>query len=49
MKGEDYFNSIDTLEPKCPKCGVKVKYGENTEYSEELECHICLECGEILR
>ena len=40
-----YFQSIEYLEPKCPHCGTKLDYGENTRYVDELGGHICLNCN----
>ncbi len=45
MKGVDFFNTVDHLEPKCPGCNIKVDWGVNTEYCEEKEAQICKECG----
>lgn len=39
------FDSIDYLEPKCPKCGIVLDYGTNTRYDEKLKSHKCLSCG----
>ena len=41
------FQDYDTeefLEPKCPKCGTLLDYGENTTYDEKKDAHICNKC-----
>lgn len=40
-----FFESPDHLEPKCPKCSSKLKYGETTKYDDNLDSHVCLNCG----
>lgn len=45
----DFFNSLEHLEPKCPKCMVKVEYGINTEYDESKKAHVCINCGFVLK
>ncbi len=47
---DNIFNSIDHLEgPKCPKCGAKIDYGLTTEWSDDVEAHICCSCGQVLK
>jgi len=38
----DVFNDLDVLEQKCPKCGIILDFGSNTEYDEKHDTHICL-------
>jgi len=45
----DFFNSIDYLEPKCPKCGIKIDYGVNTTFDDSKEIHLCNKCGSELK
>ncbi|MBN2368058.1 hypothetical protein JXC34_03490 [Candidatus Woesearchaeota archaeon] len=45
----EYFNSVEFLEPKCPKCGIVLDYGTNTEFKDDVNAHVCLMCGHILR
>ncbi len=45
----NFFNSIEYLEPRCEKCGSKIEYGLTTEFSEKLNAHICLKCGNVLK
>jgi phage FluMu protein Com len=47
-KGIDFFNSMEHLEPKCPKCESKIDWGINTEWSDEKETQICKKCGSEL-
>lgn len=47
-KGIDFFNSLEHLEPKCPKCEIKIDWGINTEWSEEKEVQVCKKCGSEL-
>ena len=44
----NFFDSVDYLEPKCPRCKIKLDYGMNTRYDEKLESHVCLNCGNKL-
>jgi len=43
-----FFDSLDLLEPHCPKCETTIHYGRNTEYDEELEKHRCAVCKTVL-
>ncbi len=45
----NFFNSLENLEPKCPKCGTVLNYGVNTRYNDREKAHICVTCGCILR
>jgi hypothetical protein len=45
----NFFNSLDYLEPKCEKCKVVLEYGINTQFDEEKDCHICMNCGAVLK
>ena len=45
----NFFESIEYLEPKCPKCETVLEYGVNTRYDEKKEAHVCLKCGCILK
>ncbi len=45
----NYFEAVEYLEPKCPKCGVILDYGTNTEFNEEMMAHVCLMCGNPLK
>lgn len=42
----DFFNTVDYLEPKCPKCGIKIEWEITTVWSEEKQTPVCKECGE---
>ena len=44
-----FFNSIEHLEPKCPKCETKIDYGVTTEWNDKANAHKCKTCGEILK
>ena len=48
MKGEDFFNDMDHLEPKCPGCGIKIEWGDTTEWCDEKETQVCKECKHVL-
>ena len=48
-KGVDFFNSMEHLEPKCPKCKVKIEWGLNTEWNDEKESQVCKQCGTVLK
>ncbi|MBU1205106.1 MAG: hypothetical protein KKE93_04315 [Nanoarchaeota archaeon] len=43
------FESMEFLEPKCPKCGTVLDYGVNTRFNEKLKTHVCLKCNHILK
>lgn len=45
----NFFESMEYLEPKCPKCSIVLDYGINTKYNEKKQVHICLKCGYILK
>jgi len=49
MENLNVFNSMEFLEPKCPKCGTKIDYGLTTTWDEKIQAHICNGCGEVLR
>jgi len=49
MGAINFFDSIDYLEPKCPRCNSKVEYGVTTRFDDEKKCHVCLKCGELLK
>jgi phage FluMu protein Com len=49
VKGEDFFNTVDYLEPRCPNCKVKIEWGLNTEWSDQHETQICLGCRTPLK
>lgn len=49
VKGEDFFNTLDYLEPKCPKCQVKIDWGINTEWNEKAATQVCVECKTPLK
>ncbi|MFH1669291.1 MAG: hypothetical protein ABIA62_05160 [Candidatus Woesearchaeota archaeon] len=48
VKGIDFFNSMQHLEPRCPNCNIKVDWGINTEWSDEKETQVCKECGTVI-
>lgn len=48
MEDLNLFNSVEALEPKCPKCGVKIDYGVTTKYSDKQETHVC-QCGYVMK
>ena len=54
LKGDDmpelnFFEDVQYLEPRCPKCKIVVDYGANTRYDDAKGKHVCLNCGEILK
>jgi hypothetical protein len=44
----NYFEVVSYLEPTCPNCSTKLQFGVNTEYKEDLQAHVCLNCGEVV-
>jgi len=49
MNQINLFESMEVLEPRCPKCEIKMDYGVNTTYSDKLGTHVCNECGSVVR
>ncbi|MBN2567352.1 hypothetical protein JXB02_04690 [Candidatus Woesearchaeota archaeon] len=50
MVGEfNFFNSVQHLEPHCPKCESKIEYGITTTFDEEKMAHVCNTCGHVLK
>ncbi|MCK4521584.1 MAG: hypothetical protein KAU20_03345 [Nanoarchaeota archaeon] len=49
MGGIDFFNSIEYLEPRCPKCNIVIEYDVTTKFDERKGSHICLSCGCVLK
>lgn len=49
MGAELFFESVEYLEPRCPNCRSKVKYGVTTRFDDEVEAHRCLNCDFILK
>ncbi len=50
MVGEfNFFDSVDHLEPRCPKCKSVLEYGVTTKFNEKLDAHECKKCGFILK
>jgi hypothetical protein len=45
----NYFDSLEILEPKCPKCGIILDYGVNTVFKDEVMAHVCSMCGYVLK
>ena len=43
------FDSVEYLEPRCPKCEIILDYGINTEFDDKNKAHICLKCGFVLK
>ncbi len=43
--GPSIFQSMQALEPRCPKCNCKIEYGISTTFDEKKEVHICNNCG----
>ena len=49
MGAINFFDSVDHLEPKCPGCNAKIDWGITTEYDDKNDCHVCLNCGAVLK
>ncbi len=45
----NFFESVDYLEPKCPKCSSILEYGVTTVFDEKKDCHVCKKCGLALK
>ncbi|MBN1644746.1 hypothetical protein JW851_01730 [Candidatus Woesearchaeota archaeon] len=43
-----FFDSVEHMEPKCPKCDSVIEYGITTEWDDKAEGHKCKNCGQIL-
>ena len=48
MEPTFFFNSIEHLEPRCPKCEAKIEYGVTTEWDDKKNAHKCKNCGEVV-
>ena len=44
MGSELFFQDLNYLEPKCPKCQNKIKYGVTTTFDKKLQSHTCNNC-----
>ena len=44
-----FFESIEHLEPRCPKCKNKIDYGVTTKFNNRYKAHVCLNCNHILK
>jgi phage FluMu protein Com len=49
MENINFFESIEYLEPRCPKCDAVLEYGVNTKFDPKLMNHICKSCGAVLQ
>jgi transcription initiation factor TFIIIB Brf1 subunit/transcription initiation factor TFIIB len=48
MEPINYFESVAYLEPTCPNCNTKLQFGINTAYKDDVQAHVCLNCGEVV-
>ncbi len=48
MNALNMFDSLEHLEPKCPRCREVIDYGVSTFFNEKLLTHVC-KCGAVLR
>ncbi|MDP7457858.1 MAG: hypothetical protein QGH47_03970 [Candidatus Woesearchaeota archaeon] len=49
MEAINFFQSPEHLEPKCPKCDIKIEYDVSTTFDNRKGAHVCNSCGEILK
>jgi phage FluMu protein Com len=49
MGAVNFFESVEYLEPRCPKCDQVLEYGVNTKYDQKRKNHVCLGCGAVLQ
>ncbi len=49
MGAINFFNSLEHLEPRCPKCETKIEYGITTNFDDKTNCHVCNNCGTEIR
>ena len=49
VQGIDFFNTVEFLEPKCPRCNTKIEWGVNTRWDEKKETQVCAGCGAELK
>ena len=42
------YDSMDFLEPKCPKCGTLIEYGVSTTFDEKKNTHVCNKCNHFM-
>ena len=45
----NFFDTVQYLEPKCPKCESKIEYGVTTTWDETKNAHVCKGCGQLLK
>ncbi|MBI2133881.1 hypothetical protein HYU11_04320 [Candidatus Woesearchaeota archaeon] len=45
----DFFNRMEYLEPRCPKCKIILDYGVNTTFSSSHKSHVCDKCEFVLK
>lgn len=45
----NFFNAVNYLEPKCPRCLAKIEYDVTTRYDEAKKAHVCKNCGVVLK
>lgn len=43
-----FFDSVEHMELKCPKCKSLIDYGVTTEWDDSIEGHKCKNCGHAL-
>ena len=41
----NFFDSLEYLEPKCPKCKRKIVYDVTAKYDEKRDVMVCMNCG----
>ena len=42
------FETLENLEPKCPKCRSVLDYGTNTFFDDRLRKHVCGNCRAVV-
>lgn len=49
MGAINFFESVEYLEPRCPKCKEVLDYGVNTRFDPKQGTHVCKGCGTALK
>ena len=48
MGAINFFEAMEYLEPRCPKCQCVLEYGVNTRFEGKCQAHVCMACGATL-
>ncbi|MFH0977755.1 MAG: hypothetical protein V1837_00490 [Candidatus Woesearchaeota archaeon] len=49
MGAINFFEAVEYLEPRCPKCNEALEYGVNTSFDPKKNTHVCNACGTAIK